>query len=415
MTSTAQGPEARPSRRTSSASVLETRAVARACGGRGPSPDPGGTCASRSTRASRGVRGQDRRDERLPRERATGSRPTALRPSTKTSPGPRPAKQTTRWASAPSSGPSWTAHRRRQHAEPARRPTSDPRRPRHDARRVATAASSAGIHQSTQTSPGWMSTTPPPPRRRRTASAPGLADAGPRRDWRLPSTTRDASACTTVMVGSRRRRSAVVVVELGGAAGHEARGRNGAHNGCGSGTWRHRHQGPSGTRGSKWSRQPSSSIRRSPFCMLWRLQAATTFVHSCEPPATARHDVVDGVGVLEAVRAAVAVAQQQRAPRQGGGSHPRRQLDHLVQADDRRDLHDQRGAAADLGLVGDGDGFGPSGQHQDDGAALAHQLQRLEGGVEQEDTAHGRTSPGSPNAHRAASTRSRGVGAPVVP
>ncbi len=43
----------------------------------------------------------------------------------------------------------------------------------------------------------------------------------------------------------------VVVVEVFNAVRHEARGKNGAQRGCGSGTCRQRHQGPSGIRGWK--------------------------------------------------------------------------------------------------------------------------------------------------------------------
>src|SRR5665213_1164136 len=79
-----------------------------------------------------------------------------------------------------------------------------------------------------------------------------------------------------------RTKNAVVVevVDLR----HEARGRYGAHRGSGSGTWRQRHHGPSGVLGSKCIRHPISSRSRSPFCMLWRRHAATTFVHSWRPP-----------------------------------------------------------------------------------------------------------------------------------
>jgi len=71
-----------------------------------------------------------------------------------------------------------------------------------------------------------------------------------------------------------------IVVEFDNLVVHEARGKYGAQSGSGSGTWRHRHQGPSGTLGSKCIRHPISSSRRSPFCMLWRRHAATTLVHS---------------------------------------------------------------------------------------------------------------------------------------
>jgi hypothetical protein len=104
------------------------------------------------------------------------------------------------------------------------------------------------------------------------------------------------------------------------------------------------------------------------------LEEAVTFLHVVAPTgghhvrpfvasaATARYDVIDCVGVFEAVRAPVPVAQEQGPARQRRGSYFRGQAYHVVQTHDGRDRHGDRTRTTDRGYFGDGDGFGPAGE-----------------------------------------------------
>ena len=124
--------------------------------------------------------------------------------------------------------------------------------------------------------------------------------------------------------------------------------------------------------------------------------------------STARNDVVNGVGVLEAVGAAIAIAKQERTSRQGRSSHFGGQLHHVVESHDGRDLDHQRRRPTDVRILRRDDRFGSPGEHQDDRATFAHELQRLERGVEEQDAAHGRPT-GWASAQRAASTIDAGL------
>jgi len=98
--------------------------------------------------------------------------------------------------------------------------------------------------------------------------------------------------------------------------------------------------------------------------------------------ATARHHVINGVGVFEAVRASVTVTQQERAPRERRCSDLGGKLYHVVESNDGGNFDDDRRRAAHVRVLGRHDGFGPSGEHQNDGPSLTHELERLEGRIE---------------------------------
>ena len=88
--------------------------------------------------------------------------------------------------------------------------------------------------------------------------------------------------------------------------------------------------------------------------------------------------MIDGVGVFEAVRAAITVTQQERAPCQRRSSDLGGQFHHVVEANDRGDFNHDAGGSTDARLVGHGDWLGATGQHQNNGSALGDELQRFE-------------------------------------
>ena len=124
-----------------------------------------------------------------------------------------------------------------------------------------------------------------------------------------------------------------------------------------------------GARHGRASRIPASSGVRSRLVRLHGRHAAATFSHVCGPPLRTRHDVVDRVGALAAVLAAVVVAGEDRPARQRGAA-VERHLDHVAQPDDDgQGTHKRRGVEHvavvfdDVGLVGEHEAGGPSRGH----------------------------------------------------
>jgi hypothetical protein len=79
--------------------------------------------------------------------------------------------------------------------------------------------------------------------------------------------------------------------------------------------------------------------------------------------ATLWHHVVNGVGVLEAIGALVAIAQEQGTTSERWGAHLGGKFDHLVETNDRGDFYDQHGGAAERWILRGRDWLGTTSQH----------------------------------------------------
>ena len=86
--------------------------------------------------------------------------------------------------------------------------------------------------------------------------------------------------------------------------------------------------------------------------------------------ATSRNDVVNGVGVFEAIRASVTVAKQERASRQRRGAYARRQFHHVVKTNDRWNLDHDRSRPTHVRILRCRDRLGATSQHQYDGTSF---------------------------------------------
>ncbi len=85
-----------------------------------------------------------------------------------------------------------------------------------------------------------------------------------------------------------------------------------------------------------------------------------------------RHHVINRVARTIAVRAAIVVSQEDGSARERWRPHARGESDHVMQSHNRRDIDRNRRRPAYRGILGNGDRFGATRQHQDHGTALAH-------------------------------------------
>ncbi len=95
--------------------------------------------------------------------------------------------------------------------------------------------------------------------------------------------------------------------------------------------------------------------------------------------------MIDGVAGRIAIRTAVVVAKQNSSTRQRGRANPRGKSNDIVQPHNGGHFDLRARGSAQHGVLWCRDRLRSSGQDQNDRSPLTHQLQRLEGRIEQED------------------------------
>ncbi len=341
----------------------------------------------------------------------------------RTSPGPTPSKQIIRDHGDETSAPSCTdadadRHRTEAFAEPDHRSADV-------GDRAPTGARSGTITSNHTTSPGTNSTAPPPLRRRMTSTPAARHAAASTTDssWAEPEHERrrrhvvppDRRATHGSGIGrSCRSAAGSRDVQREARTGHdvaqEASGRYGRHVSGMPLTATTTHAVARGARHGRL--QPHAGLVG---CAVALGEVARTARRRHVLPAVrsalgSRHDVVDRVGTLAAVLAAVVVAGEDRPARQCGTADERH-LHHVPEPDDRRARHRHRRGADHPTVVLEHVGL--LGQDQTGGPLRGHDAEWLETRVEDERTPHGRTLPTPAASNRPRFARRSGVAPPL--